>query len=146
MKKMLVFVLSLVYVLSLVGCYNTPDVPAEIEIDIDSVVMTRWSDGIESHERVTITDKETIAELLVMHNSLRTKDTKQSWNSDKHMWIHFRQDGKHIIEWFVSPSGDDWNNSALIMYSTTMDDEGYQIIKNEFDYNRLFEIFNGATE
>ena len=143
MKKLLVFVLSLVYVVSLVGCYNTPDVPAEIEID--SVVMLYRIGGV-SEKKVTITDKETIAELLAMHNSVRTKDTKQSCNKDKHMWVFFRQDGKHIIEWFLFPSGDDWDNSALIMYSTTMDDEGYQIIKNEFDYNRLFEIFNGATE
>ena len=144
MKKLLVFVLSLVYVVSLVGCYNTPDVPAEIEIDC--VDMLHMSDGVNSEEIVTITDKETISELLAMHNSVRTKDTKQSWNPDKHMWVMFCQDGKSIIEWFLSPSGDDWDNSALIMYSTTMDDEGYQIIKNEFDYNRLFEIFNGATE
>ena len=72
MKKMIALVLALVCVLGLVACNDTA------EIQIDKIVMTHSTDGDESSQKITITDKETISKLLAMHNSLQTEAKSNS--------------------------------------------------------------------
>ncbi len=149
MKKFIAFVLALVCVLGLVGCYNKPNTPnALAEIEVDRVIMLHSSDGGVSGEKVIITDKETISELVARHNSLQTNslqtDKPNEVFADEQMWVIFCQNDKHIAEWFITVHGDDWNNARFITYSTMLD-ERHQVVKNAFDYNRIVEIFNTAT-
>ena len=135
------FVVTLGFAVSLLGRYDKPDMHEEIAVD--SVVMLHTIDGDQSSEKVIITDKETVTELLTMHNSLRTQEKSRPL-SEERMWIIFVQEGNHVIEWCVSVYGDDWSNAEFITCSNQLG-IGNHVVKNQFDYGRLIEIFHAAT-
>ena len=137
MKKLLALVLALVCVLGLVACNDTA------EIQIDKIVMTHSTDGDESSEKITITDKETISELLAMHNSLQTEE-KSRPIADERIWVVFYMGNDVEFEWCISAYEKDLQNAEFISCSTLWS-EGNHVIKGDFDYNRLVEIFNTAT-
>ena len=137
MKKLIALVLAFVCVLALAGCNDTA------EIQIDKIVMTHSTDCDESSEKVTITDKETISELLAMHNSLQTKEKSRPLADERFRVIFYMGDDVEI-EWWVSAYGKDSDNAEFISCSTLWD-IGNHVIKGDFDYNRLVEIFNTAT-
>ena len=137
MKKLLALVLALVCVLGLVACNDTA------EIQIDKIVMTHSTDGDESSEKITITDKETISELLAMHNSLQTEE-KSRPIADERIWVVFYMGNDAEFEWCISAYEKDLQNAEFISCSTLWS-EGNHVIKGDFDYNRLVEIFNTAT-
>ena len=137
MKKLIALVLALVCVLALAGCNDTA------EIQIDKVVMTHSTNGDESSEKVTITDKETISELLAMHNSLQTEE-KSRPIAEERFWVIFYMGDNVEIEWCISAYGKDLDNAEFISCSTLWS-KGNHAIKGNFDYNRLIEIFNTAT-
>jgi len=137
MKRLIALVLALVCVLCLVGCQNKPNTPKDL--DVDSVVMLYENDNdLASNAKVTITDKEIIAELLLMHNDLRTEKTKQPAAKER-VWVIFRKDEKHIIEWWIGTNGKDWSDALFTTYSTALT-EGYQLVKNARNYSRIIEI------
>ena len=137
MKKLIAFVLALVCVLGLIGCNETA------EIQIDKVVMTHSSNGDKSSDKVTITDKETISELLAMYNSLQTVEKSRPL-ADERIWVIFYMGEDVEIEWCISAYGNDLDNAEFISCSTLWS-KGNHVIKSDFDYNRLVEIFNTAT-
>ena len=137
MKKLIALVLALVCVLALAGCDDTA------EIQIDKIIMTYSTNGDESSEKATITDKETISELLAMYNSLQTEE-KSRPIADERIWIIFYMGDDVEIEWCVSVYGIDLQNAEFISCSTLWS-KGNHVIKGNFDYNRLVEIFNTAT-
>ena len=137
MKKLIAFVLALVCVLGLIGCNETA------EIQIDKVVMTHSTNGDESSEKATITDKETISELLAMHNSLQTEE-KSRPIAEERFWVIFYMGDDVEIEWCISAYGKDLDNAEFISCSTLWS-KGNHVIKSNFDYTRLVEIFNTAT-
>ena len=137
MKKLIALVLALVCVLALAGCDDTA------EIQIDKIIMTYSTNGDESSEKATITDKETISELLTMYNSLQTEE-KSRPIADERIWIIFYMGDDVEIEWCVSVYGIDLQNAEFISCSTLWS-KGNHVIKGNFDYNRLVEIFNTAT-
>ena len=138
MKKLIALVLVLVCVFGLVGCQSKPNTPADIEID--TVRISRSSDGGATTETVEITDKEIISELLTMHNGMRTKATNQPV-ADERTWVIFQKDNTSVIEWCISVPGKDWTTSIFITCSNMLD-IGNHSIESEFDYNRIIEIFN----
>lgn len=137
MKKLIALVLAFVCVLVLAGCNDTA------EIQIDKIVMTHSTDCDESSEKVTITDKETISELLAMHNSLQTKEKSRPL-ADERFWVIFYMGDDVEIEWCISAYGNDLQNAEYISCSTLWS-IGNHVIKCNFDYTRLVEIFNTAT-
>ena len=137
MKKLIALVLALVCVLALAGCNDTA------EIQIDKIVMTHSTNGDESSEKVTITDKETISELLAMHNSLQTEE-KSRPIAEERFWVIFYMGDNVEIEWCISAYEKDLDNAEFISCSTLWS-KGNHVIKGNFDYNRLVEIFNTAT-
>lgn len=134
MKKLIALVLAVVCVLALAGCNDTA------EIQIDKIVMTHSTDGDKSSEKVTITDKETISELLAMHNSLQTEE-KNRPIADERFWVIFYMGDNVEIEWCISAYGNDLDNAEFISCSTLWS-AGNHKIKSNFDYNRVVEIFN----
>ena len=137
MKKLIALVFALVCVLGLIGCNETA------EIQIDKVVMTHSSNGDKSSDKVTITDKETISELLAMHNSLQTEE-KSRPIAEERFWVIFYMGDNVEIEWCISAYGNDLDNAEYISCSTLWS-KGNHVIKSDFDYNRLAEIFNAAN-
>ena len=137
MKKLLALVLALVCVLGLVACNDTA------EIQIDKIVMTHSTNGDESSDKITITDKKTISELLAMHNSLQTEE-KSRPIADERIWVVFYMGNDVEFEWCISAYEKDLQNAEFISCSTLWS-EGNHVIKGDFDYNRLVEIFNTAT-
>ena len=127
----------MVCVLGLIGCNETA------EIQIDKIVMTHSTDGDESSQKITITDKETISELLAMYNSLQTEE-KSRPIADERIWVVFYMGDDVEIEWCISAYGNDLDNAEYISCSTLWS-KGNHVIKDDFDYNRLVEIFNTAT-
>lgn len=137
MKKPIALVLALVCVLGLFGCNNTA------EIEIDKIVMLHSTDGDASSEKVTITDYEAISELLAMYSSLQTEGMSRPI-ADERMWVIFYMGDDVEIEWCISAYGKDWSNAEFISCSNLWS-VGNHVIKGDFDYNRLVEIFNTAT-
>ena len=137
----LLFVVTLGFAVGLRGRYDKPDMREEIAVD--SVVMLHSMDRDQSSEQVIITDEETVTELLTMHNSLRTQEKSRPL-SEERMWIIFVQEGNHVIEWCISVYGDDWSNAEFITCSNTLG-IGNHVVKNQFDYGRVVEIFHAAT-
>ena len=137
MKKLIALGLALVCVLGLISCNETA------EIQIDKVVMTHSTNGDKSSDKVTITDKETISELLAMHNSLQTEE-KSRPIADERVWVVFYMGNDVEFEWCISAYGKDLQNAEFISCSTLWS-EGNHVIKGDFDYNRLVEIFNTTT-
>lgn len=123
--------------LGLIGCNETA------EIQIDKIVMTHSTGGDKSSEKVTITDKETISELLAMHNSLQ-KEEKSRPIADERIWVVFYMGDDVELEWCISAYGNDLDNAEYISCSTLWS-KGNHVIKSDFDYNRLAEIFNAAN-
>ena len=136
MKKLIALVLALVCVFALAGCNDTA------EIQIDKIVMTHSTNGDKSSDKVTITDKETISELLAMHNSLQTVE-KSRPIADERVWVVFYMGNDVKFEWCISAYGKDLDNAEFISCSTLWS-VGNHVIKGDFDYNRLVEIFNTA--
>ena len=134
MEKLIALVLAFVCVLSLSGCNDTA------EIQIDKVVMTHSTNGDKSSEKVTITDKETISELLAMYNSLQTVEKSRPL-ADERSWVIFYMGEDVEIEWCISAYGNDLGNAEFISCSTLWS-AGNHKIKSNFDYNRVVEIFN----
>ena len=138
----LLFVVTLGFIVGLFGRYDKPDMREEIAVD--SVVMLHSIDGDQSSEKVIITDEETVTELLTMHRSLRTQEKSRPL-SDERMWIIFVQEGNHVIEWCISVYGDDWSNAEFVTCSNTLG-IGNHVVKNQFDYGRVVEMFHAATK
>lgn len=140
-KKLSALVLVLLSALSLIGCQNKPNTPKDH--DINNVVMLYENDDdLSSNGNVAITDEEIIAELLTMHNDLRTEKPKKPIDiGPKRVWVIFRKDEKHIIEWLVVTDGKDWSKAQFVTYSTALG-EDYQLIINTYDYSRLLEILH----
>lgn len=138
MKKLIALVLALVCVLALAGCNDTA------EIQIDKIVMTHSTNGDESSEKVTITDKETISELLAMHNSLQTEE-KSRPIAEERFWVIFYMGDNVEIEWCISAYGKDLDNAEFISCSTLWS-KGNHVIKSNFNYASLIEIFNSAED
>ena len=134
MKKLIALILVVVCVLGLIGCNETA------EIQIDKVVMTHSSNGDKSSDKVTITDKETISELLAMYNSLQTVEKSRPL-ADERIWVIFYMGEDVEIEWCISAYGNDLDNAEFISCSTLWS-VGNHLIKSNFDYNRVVEIFN----
>lgn len=139
MKKLIAFVLALVCVLSLVGCQNKPNTLKDI--DVDSVVMLyENANDISANVMVTSTDKDIIAELLSMHNDLRTEKTEQPAAKER-VWVIFCKDEKHIVEWWIGTDGKDWSDALFTTYSTALT-EDYQLVNNTRNYSRIIEILD----
>lgn len=139
MKKLLALIFSSICLMSLVSCQNKPNPPKNL--DVDSVVMLyENSNDLSANVRVTITDKDVIAELLSMHNDLRTEDSKQAVGKEK-VWVIFREDEKHIIEWWIATDGKDWSDALFTTHSTAMTvDYQPQLVNNTRNYSRIIEI------
>lgn len=112
------------------------------EIDADTVVILHSSDGDVSSQEVTITDEETVSEILSMHNSLKVMYMSRP-SAEERMRLIFYKEDKIISEWGISFYEED---GVLITWSNAFVDKGNHVVKSEFDYARLVEIFNAATK
>ncbi len=137
MRKLISFAIVLFFVLGLSGCNDTA------EIQIDNIVMLHASDGEKTFEKVTITDKKTISELLAMYNSLETTEITSPLADDR-MRIIFYKGDEVEFEWCISAYRNHWINSEFISNSTLWS-EGNHTVTSDFDYSRLLEIFSDAN-
>ena len=137
MRRLISFAFVLLFVLGLSGCNDTA------EIQIDNIVMLHASDGEITFEKVTITDKKTISELLAMYNSLETTGITSPLADDR-MKIIFYKGDEVEFEWCISAYKNHWINSEFISNSTLWS-EGNQAVTSDFDYSRLLEIFSDAN-
>lgn len=111
------------------------------EINADTVVIFHSDDGDVSSQEVTITDKDTVSELLSMHNSLKVMYMSRPLAEERMRLIFYKED-KITSEWGISFYEED---GVLITWSNAFVDKGNYVVKSEFDYTRLVEIFNAAT-
>ena len=137
MKKFLAILFALWVLLSCAGCQNKPQVPKDLQID-SVVLLYENAQDPASNKRAVITQREIIAELLSMHQDLRTVKTNQP-PAEEGVWIIFRKDETHILEWWIGTTGKDWNDASFLTYSTALTAD-YQLIKNSRDYTRILEI------
>ena len=111
------------------------------EIAADTVVMLHSSNGDVSAQQVLITDKDTVSELLSLHNSLKVMYMSRPI-AEERMWVIFYKENEITAEWCISFYRED---GAHITVSDAFADRGNHVVKSEFDYARLVEIFNAAT-
>ena len=133
--------------ISVIGLYSCEPVQEFVltkrpnAIDADTVVILHSSDGDVSSQEVTITDKDTVSEILSMHNSLKVMYMSRP-SAEERMRLIFYKDDKIISEWGISFYEED---GTLITWSNAFADKGNHVVKSEFNYAHLVEIFNAAT-
>lgn len=137
MLKRIALFLAFLLIVSLVGCSGRPEVMTDITPD--RVTMLYSHDGEASSEEVTVTDPETISELLSMHNALQTQESNHPI-ADERMWVIFCQGEEHIIEWCLSAYEED---GALVTCSNMLG-AGNHIVKSELDFSRILALFEAA--
>jgi hypothetical protein len=147
-KVLLICTTVLITILiSVIGLYSCEPVQEFVltkspnEIDADTVVILHSSDGDVSSQEVVITDKDTVSELLSMHNSLKVMYMSRP-SAEERMRLIFYKEDKIISEWGISFYEED---GVLITWGNAFVDKGNHVVKSEFDYARLVEIFNIAT-
>lgn len=137
MHKKIALFLAMMFIINLVGCSGRPDVMADMELD--RVTMLYSCDGDATSEKVTITDQETISELLAMHNSLQTRGSSRPI-AEERMWVIFCQGEEHIIEWCISAYEED----EVLITCSNMLGMGNHVIKSELDFERVVALFDAA--
>ena len=111
------------------------------EIEADTVVIFHSSDGGVSSQEATITDKDTVSELLSMHNSLKVMYMSRPLAEERMRLVFYKED--HIVsEWGISFYEED---GVLITWSNAFADKGNHVVKSGFDYTSLVVLFNAAT-
>lgn len=137
MHKKIALCLAIILIISLVGCSGRPDVMPDMALD--RVTMLYSHDGDATSERVTITDQETISELLSMHNSLETQESSRPI-ADERMWVIFCQGEEHIVEWCISAYEED----DVLVTCSNMLGMGNHVVKSELDFERVVALFDAA--
>ncbi len=143
MKKSTKIILCLLALVCIVGfcCYESlyefiltrrPE-----KIGADAVVMYHSDVDGTSSEEIVITDEDTVAELLSMHNSLKVLYMSRPLAATR-TCITFYEGEEVVAEWCISVHEED---GVLITCSDTLGVGNY-FVKGEFEYNRLLEIFN----
>ena len=108
-------------------------------VDADTVVMLYPGDGDEASLKAAITDPETVSELLSMHNSLRLLYMSRP-AAEERIWVMFYQEDEIITEWCISNYEDD----GMIVTSSDTFGGGNHVVKSDFCYDRIIEIFHEA--
>ena len=109
-------------------------------IDADAVILLHGHDRSASSEAVTITDPESVSELVSLHNSLKLQSMSRPAAGER-MWVVFYRKGELVTEWCISHYADD----GMLITSSQTFGGGNHVIQSEFDYDAIIETFNTAT-
>lgn len=110
-------------------------------IAADAVTILHSTDGRVYSEEATITDQETVSELMAMHNSLKILEMSRPLAAENRKCVVFYNDDEIVTEWHVSLCEDD----GMVITSSDTFGVGNHVVKSDFNYDRIVEIFNEAT-
>ena len=109
-------------------------------IAADAVTILNSTDGHVYSDEATITDQETVSELIAMHNSLIILEMSRPLAAENRMCVVFYDNDEIVAEWHVSLYEDD----GMVITSSDTFGIGNHVVKSDFNYHRLVEIFNAA--
>lgn len=106
------------------------------QIEADRVVIFHEiEDGVYDAE-ATITDEETVAEIVLMHNTIQIREMSRPMAQDRFALTFYSGEDK-VTTWWIAL----WDDGTIMTSSETFG-LGNHVVTNSFDYDRLAEILN----
>lgn len=110
------------------------------QIEADRVVISHEiEDGVYDAE-TTITDEETVAEIVLMHNTIQIQEMSRPMAQDRFV-LTFYSGEDTVTTWWIAL----WDDGTIITAADTFG-LGNHVVTNDFDYDRLAEILNSSIE
>lgn len=136
----MIFVLGIMLLLCLVlsACQSEKNIVEQIEAD-QVVISHELEDGVCDAEEA-ITDEETVAEIVLMHNTVQTKETGRPMPQDRFV-LTFYSGEDTVTTWRIAR----WDDGTIITTSDAFG-LGNHAVTNDFDYDRLAEILNSSVQ
>lgn len=143
-RKKLIPVLGVLLYICLVlsACQSEKSTLKQIEADrvvISHQIKTGVYDAKATITEATITDEETVNELVLMHSTIQIQATSRGLELDRFV-ITFYSGEDVVTTWWIAPSDD----GTIITASETFGG-GNHVVMNDFDYDRLAEILNSSV-
>ena len=140
-RKKLIPVLGALLCICLVlsACQSEKNALNQIEADrvvISHEIKTGIYDANATITTATITDEETVNELVLMHSTIQMKSTSRGLELDRFI-ITFYSGEDVVTIWRIAPSDD----GTLITSCATFG-IGNHVVTSDFDYDRLAEILH----
>ena len=109
------------------------------QIEADRVVISHETeDGVYAAE-ATITDEETVAEIVLMHNTIQIREMSRPIAQDRFV-LTFYLGEDTVTTWWIAL----WDDGTIMTASETFG--GNHVVTNDFAYDRLAEIFNSSID
>ncbi|MDE7431355.1 MAG: hypothetical protein K2N34_05525 [Lachnospiraceae bacterium] len=109
------------------------------QIEADRVVISHQIKTGVYDAKATITDEETVNEIVLMHSTIQIQATSRGLELDRFV-ITFYSGGDMVTTWWIALSDD----GTIITASETFGG-GNHVVTNDFDYDRLAEILNSSV-
>ena len=137
--KRLIPIFSILFCLCLVlsACQSEKSTVKQIEAD-RVVISHEIEDGVYD-VGATITDEKTVAEIVLMHNTIQIQEMSRPLTQDRFV-LTFYLGEDMVTTWWIAL----WDDGAIISCSETFG-LGNHIVTNDFDYDRLAGILNSSV-
>lgn len=138
--KKLIPIFSILFCLCLVlsACQSEKNTVKQIEAD-RVVISHEIEDGVRDAE-AAITDEETVAEIMLMHNTIQIQETSRPMAQDRFV-ITFYSGEDTITMWRIAL----WDDGTIITGSMGTFWVRESCFTTDFDYDRLAEILNSSV-
>ena len=131
-----VFSILLCLCLALPACQSEKNTVRQIEAD--RVVISHEIEADVYDAEATITDEETVAEIVRMHNAVQIQEMSRPLAQDRFV-LNFYSGEDMVTTWWIAL----WDDGTIISCSETFG-LGNHIVMNDFDYDRLAGILDSS--
>ena len=135
--KKMVFIFGILLCLYLVlssVCQSEKDTVKQIEAD--RVVISHQIEAGVYDADTTIIDEKTVAEIVMMHNTIQIQDMSRPMAQDRFV-LTFYLGEDMVTTWWITL----WDDGTIITASETFG-LGNHVVTDDFNYDRLTEIIN----
>lgn len=109
------------------------------QIEADRVAISHETeDGV--YVEATITNEETVDEIVLMHNTIQIKETGRPMAPERFV-LTFYSGEETVTTWWITL----WDDGTTITADETSK-LGNCVVMNDFDYDRLSEILNSSAQ
>lgn len=110
------------------------------QIEADRVVISHEIEDGVYDVQTTITDEETVAEIVLMHNTIQMQEMSRPMAQDRFV-LTFYSGEDTVTTWWIAL----WDDGTIITAADTFG-LGNHVVTNDFDYDRLAEILNSSID
>ncbi len=136
-----VLIVAVLVCIAVAVCFMTnptkePDLPEKL-LETDRITVIFSDEEYDSHVEVSVTDKETIAEIVSIYQSLRLKKYSRPM-ADDHIQINFWDGDESLSVWRLSFY--EYDNEVITVTSSDAFGLGNHMVAGEFDHEALISL------